>query len=94
MQPTKDHDSIRLWATKYDAVPAEIQILKFDGEPSLLYFLFGKAREGTPDLRPITWDDFFARFDLLGLSMVFDDSPQFEIVRVQHSQSTEVRLSN
>ena len=87
MVPTRDHDSIRQWAERYGARPAEIRQGKHDGEPAILYFLFGKlALTGTPELHPISWESFFAQFDLLGLSMAFDErSPQFSIVRVEKS---------
>jgi hypothetical protein len=81
MRPTQDHMKIQQWANKHDAAPAEIKPLVFDGQPSILYFLFGKARTGTPEISPITWEDFFARFDLLQLSMVWhDDGPIFELL--------------
>ncbi len=84
MDPTRDHAEIRRWALEQDAVPAEIKPLKFDGEPFVLHFLLGKAKEGTPEIRPISWEDFFARFDLLGLSMVFEDcGPRYALVRVE-----------
>lgn len=84
MFPTRDHQEIRRWVEKHDGVPAEVIPFVFDTEPSYLRFLFGKAKAGTPDLRPIGWDDFFARFDLLGLSVVFDeDTRRFDIVRVE-----------
>jgi len=84
MIPTRDHAEIRRWAAAHDAVPAEIVPLKFDGEPTILHFLFGDARVGTPELRPITWEDFFARFDVMELSLAFDDdSGDFHIVRVE-----------
>ena len=82
--PTRDHSEIRRWAEAHDAVPAEVLTLKFDGEPTTLHFLRGDAKDGTPELRPISWEDFFARFDLLELSMAFDDeSGRFNIVRVE-----------
>ena len=88
MKPTRDHRKIREWATRQGAVPAEIKPLKYDGEPTILYFLFGAAAAGTADLHPITWEDFFARFDLLGLSVAYDeDSPQFDIVKVEPMSS-------
>ena len=81
--PTRDHAEIRLWAARHDAVPAEIKPYKFDGTPSIMHFLFGEAKSGTEKLRPIGWDDFFARFDLLELTLVYDESPTFEILQVE-----------
>ena len=91
--PTRDHERIRNWAARHGAVPAEIRRLKFDGDPSILYFLFGNAASGTPELLPISWEDFFARFDLLGLSMAWHEYlPAFDIVHVK--KSSEAHLQN
>ena len=90
MIPTRDHNEIRLWAQKHNAVPAEVRLLKFDGEPSVLHFLMGAARSGTPELHPIQWADFFARFDLLGLAFAYDDrSSQFAIVHLDKNKTDD-----
>ena len=86
MVPTRDHKVIRQWASRHDAVPAEIKPFKFDSEPAILTFLLGGAKSGTPELRPISWEGFFAQFDLLGLAFAFDErSPQFTLVHVEKS---------
>ena len=72
---------------RHAAVPAEVKLFKFDGEPSVLYILFGDARGGTPEIRPISWEDFFARFDLLGLSIVFDESPYYQFIHPKGPQT-------
>ncbi len=82
-EPTADHDKILDWAKRHHAIPAEVRTLKFDSQPSVLRFLFNELRSGTPDLRPITWEDFFARFDLLNLSVLLDEAPGFEFVEVE-----------
>ena len=84
--PTCDHGEILAWAQRHLALPAEIVPRKFDSEPSILHFLFGNERGGTDEIRPISWEDFFARFDLMGLKFVYDDSPYFEILQ-DHSFS-------
>ena len=78
---TSDHGEILAWASRHDAVPAEVIPRVFDSEPAILHFLFGKAKAGLPEIKPISWESFFAQFDLLGLVMVFDDSPTFEILQ-------------
>lgn len=84
MLPTRDHDVIRTWGMQNLATPAEVLPFVFDGEPAQLHFLFGKAVVGTPELRPISWEEFFARFDLLNLSLAFEMNGRgFEIVRVE-----------
>lgn len=82
-EPTSDHAKILDWAQRHRAVPAEVHTRVFDSQPTVLRFLFNDLRGGTPDLRPITWEDFFARFDLLQLSILLDEAPAFEFVEMQ-----------
>ncbi len=91
MVPTRDHKIILHWALTHDATPAEISPLKFDGQPAVLSFLMGDAKTGTPEIRPISWESFFAQFDLLELSFAFDQqSKQFNLVRVDKSPEVSV----
>ena len=82
MLPTRDHEQIRAWAVRHSAVPAEIQGTA-DGTPAKLDFLLVGGLSGSLALNPISWEDFFARFDLFGLSMAWDDTGQFALVRVE-----------
>lgn len=82
-EPTSDHAKILDWAQRHRAIPAEVRTRVFDSQPSVLRFLFNDLRIGTPDLRPISWEDFFARFDLLNLSLLLDEAPAFEFVEVE-----------
>ncbi len=51
----------------------------------------GDAKTGTPEIRPISWESFFAQFDLLELSFAFDQqSKQFNLVRVDKSPEVSV----
>ena len=77
---TSDHAAIKAWALKNKAVPAEITPRKFDDDAAILHFIFGRAKDGSPEIVPITWETFFAQFDILNLTMIFDDSPTFEIL--------------
>ena len=89
MIPTRDHDLIRQWAKRHNATPAEVKRLKFDGEPAILTFVVDNPEAGRPDIYPISWDSFFAQFDLLKLSMAFDEAtPRFDIVRVEPRSGT------
>lgn len=79
---TKDHGVILAWALEQDAIPAEVRRPFFDHEPSALRFLSGEAKKGTPELRPISWPDFFARFDLMDLRFATGDEPgDYEFVK-------------
>ena len=87
MVPTQNHKIIRHWALTRDAGPAEIMPLKFDGQPAVLTFLMGEAKRGTPEIHPISWESFFAQFDLLDLSFAFDhESTEFDLVRVEKAK--------
>lgn len=87
MIPTRDHTEIRRWAAKHKAVPAENPPITFDGKPTMLHFLMEAARKGTPELKPISWEAFFAKFDLLGLALAYDEaSPRFDLLRLQSSE--------
>lgn len=93
MLPTQDHKTIRTWAGKHDAVPAEILPLIFDSVPAVLTFLVGN-RDGTPEIRPISWEAFFLQFDLLDLSLAYDNcSSRFDLVRVGNEASAQIRPS-
>ena len=84
MVPTRDHKQIRQWANRHNATPAEIKRLKYDGEPAILTFVIGNPDAAEPDVYPISWESFFAQFDLLMLSVAFDEgAPRFDIVRVE-----------
>ena len=78
--PTRDPIEIRQWAERHQAMPAQILPHVFDSEPTILTFIFGGERLPVENIRPITWDAFFAQFTLLNLALVYDDSPTCEIL--------------
>lgn len=61
----------------------EIQQHVFDSEPARLHFVFGKTAVSPKELKSISWEQFFAVFDLLGLALVYDESPRFEFLQVE-----------
>ena len=86
MGATSEHWRIEKWAHEHGAVPAQVRRLKFDGQPATLTFLFGSPEGTEPDIHPITWESFFAQFDLLKLTMSFEEeSPFFEILKTRRS---------
>jgi hypothetical protein len=70
--PTTNHKDIVRWAESQNAHPAEVVPYKFDGEPAVLRFLFGDKFEPEPDLKVISWEQFFALFDTMGLTFVYE----------------------
>ncbi len=71
--PTTNHTEIRSWANRHRVVPTEMLPCSVDHEPTLLQLLHAEAARTRKDVRMISWDEFFARFDVLGLAFVYDD---------------------
>ena len=82
-QPTTDHKAIRCWADARGAVPAEVSPRKFDGEPAILRFLFKNASSLPQEMKEISWDHFFALFDLMGLSFAGDGDNEYELLQIE-----------
>jgi hypothetical protein len=71
---TRDHDEIRKWAEARGAVPAEVAGTERDGEPGILRFEFPNAPKHKDDkLKPISWEEFFRKFDEQGLEFLFEE---------------------
>ena len=49
----------------------------------MLTFVFGGIQEHMEDVADITWEHFFALFDLMGLSLVFDSGNQYELLQIE-----------
>ncbi len=71
--PTIDHVEIRSWANRNSIVPTELFPHRVDHEPALLQLMPASLARQRKDLRLISWEEFFARFDLLGLAFIYDD---------------------
>ena len=70
--PTTDHIEIRAWAEAHTAVPVEVLPLIVDGEPALLRIMLKAQVEDRPNVHIIGWEEFFCKFDALGLTLVYD----------------------
>ncbi len=71
--PTTDHYEIQHWADAHSAIPTEILPSIVDGEPTQIRLVLGYSPETHPERRQITWNEFFLKFDQLGLALVYDD---------------------
>jgi hypothetical protein len=72
--PTTDHAEIRSWAENHKAVPTELLSQELDHEPMVLRMMFPQMAADRNDIRVLTWEEFFSKFDLLGLTFVYDDN--------------------
>ena len=71
--PTTDHREIRHWADANGAVPTEILPQIVNSEPVQIRLTTKGSSVTHAERRTITWVEFFARFDELGLAFVYDD---------------------
>ncbi len=71
--PTSNHEEIRSWADLHRAVPAELLPHIVNGEPALLRLMLAGQIKDHHDMRVLTWEEFFLKFDSLGLAFVYDD---------------------
>jgi hypothetical protein len=71
---TTDHKEIRRWAEARGAVPSEVASTHKKNEPGILRFQFpGAPGERDDNLREISWDAFFERFDENNLELVYQE---------------------
>ena len=83
--PTTNHQEIVAWASRNNAVPTEKLPQIVDGEPEVLRFMIREQAEVRKDVRLISWEEFFLKFDELGLSFVYDNgtSGDNEILQIE-----------
>jgi len=67
---TTDHAQIRRWAESRGGRPAAIKDTGSRGDPGLLRIDFGRDDE---KLEPISWDEFFEKFEESRLALVYQD---------------------
>ena len=71
---TQDHDEIRTWAEERGGKPAEVASTETKDGPGIIRLEFpGAAHANDSNLKEITWDDFFAKFDESGLALVYQE---------------------
>jgi hypothetical protein len=70
---TTDHDEIRRWVESRGGKPATIKGTAKGGEDAGLLRIDFPTGASNPPLEPISWDEFFEKFDAEGLAMVYQD---------------------
>lgn len=67
-----DHDEIRRWAEERGGVPVVVEGTESGGDGAgVLRFDFG---EREPNLKQVSWEDFFATFDKKHLALLAQDT--------------------
>ena len=84
-EPTTDHQEILDWAALNNAVPTEQLPQIVDGEPQVLRFMLKEQAQDHKNVRLISWEEFFLKFDELGLTFVYDEgtSGDNEILQIE-----------
>ena len=82
--PTTNHSEIKTWAESLGVVPVNIEPNRIDSEPACMSLLHKMTVQETSFVKEMSWPDFFARFDELGLAVAYDDSTVFnEILQIE-----------
>ena len=82
---TTSHEVIRQWAEARGGRPSTVEGTEHGDRAGVLRFDFG---EDTPNLRHISWDEWFATFDDRGLNFIYQEE------RKDGRQSNFFRLEN
>src|SRR4051794_10612449 len=70
---TTDHDEIRHWAEERGGKPATVEDTERSGEKAGLLRIDFPGGAGNPPLKPISWKEFFKKFDEAELAMVYQE---------------------
>ncbi len=68
-----DHDEIRRWAEERGAKPARVKGTGGDGDVGIIRLDF-PGYTGEDTLEPISWDDWFRKFDESNLALIVQDT--------------------
>jgi hypothetical protein len=84
---TTDHDEIRRWVEEHGGKPARVRSTGNGDDPGVLRIDF-PGGAGEDELAPISWDEWFQKFDDEGLAFLYqeskasgEDSTFFKLVR-------------
>lgn len=67
---TTDHEQIRKWADQRDDRPSTVSGTASDHKAGILRLDFGEQEER---LEPISWEEFFRKFDKEHLTFLYQD---------------------
>lgn len=70
---TTDHDVIKRWAEERDGKPATVKGTPRKGEEAGLLRIDFPGGAGNPPLEPLSWDEFFEKFDEANLVFLYQE---------------------
>ncbi len=72
---TTEHEEIRRWAEERGARPARVRGTGGDGDVGIIRLEFpGAPNSEDESLEPISWEDWFRKFDESGLALLYQDT--------------------
>lgn len=74
-ETTIDHDTIRQWAEARKARPARVRGTGRDKDPGIIRLDF-PGYSGADSLEPISWEEWFDKFDKQGLALIYQDQTE------------------
>lgn len=95
---TRNHDEIRKWAQEHGAIPCEVAGMDRNGDASVLRFEFSNAPNRSGNVKEVSWDEFFTKFDQNNLQLLYQDqsgdgarSNFNKIIRAEQGKSSDHR---
>jgi hypothetical protein len=89
---TTDHDEIRRWVEEHGGRPVAVRGTGDEDDPGVLRIDF-PGGAGEDELEPISWDEWFEKFDENGLAFLYqerkssgEDSTFFKLVSRDRAQ--------
>jgi hypothetical protein len=70
---TSDHNQIRRWVSARGGQPATIAHSQREGEEAGLLRIDMPGGASNPPLQPISWEEFFKKFDEAGLVFLYQE---------------------
>lgn len=71
---TTDHEVIRRWAEERGAEPAAVRSTHRPDDPGIIRLEFpGAPNARDENLEPISWDEWFKKFDAADLAFIYED---------------------
>jgi len=75
-KPTTDHEEIRRWAEQHGGHPARVKGTGSDHDTGMIRIDF-PGYSGKQSLEPITWEEWFEKFEEKKLALLYRDQDRF-----------------
>lgn len=73
---TTDHDEIRRWAERVGGRPVQVRLSGAGTEVGVLSIDLPEGGGTGGEVEPLSWDDWFDRFDAEGLALLYEEQPE------------------